>query len=244
MSKSSQLSDIPVLSRFLGYARNPEPPHSPLPFPPFSWLPHLPIIIETYLFGWIGSFISILLIQISMTGPHSAFSTVYHAPIIIASFGASAVLVFGAIDVPLAQPRNLVGGHFVSALVGVCLTKLFGLDGNYKTWVMEVDSGAFHPVVIINGCLSMATSLTAMQVLRVVHPPCVYRQGEQTLNADSLGVFRAGATALLAAVNPTVFHLSWRYLPIVLTSALIMLGVGLISNNIGRRRYPKFWWKP
>ena len=106
-----------------------------------------------------------------MTGPHSAFATVYHAPIIIASFGASAVLVFGAIEVPLAQPRNLIGGHFVSALVGVCLTKLFGLDAKYRTWVVQVDEGAFHPLVIINGCLSMATALTAMQLLQVVHPP-------------------------------------------------------------------------
>ena len=42
----------------------------------------------------------------------------------IASFGASAVLVYGAVRSPLAQPRNLVGGHVVSALVGVTIWKL------------------------------------------------------------------------------------------------------------------------
>ena len=30
---------------------------------------------------------------------------------IIGSFGASAVLIYGAVRSPLAQPRNLIGGH-------------------------------------------------------------------------------------------------------------------------------------
>jgi CBS-domain-containing membrane protein len=36
----------------------------------------------------------------------------------IGSFGASAVLIYGEVRSPLAQPRNFVGGHVVSALVG------------------------------------------------------------------------------------------------------------------------------
>ena len=55
---------------------------------------------------------------------------------------------------------------------------------------------------------------------------------------------RAGATALLAAVSPSVVRISWHYLPVVLTSSLIMLGVGLVNNNLGRKRYPLYWWKP
>ncbi len=46
--------------------------------------------------------------------------------LIIGSFGASAVLVYGAIKSPLAQPRNLVGGHMLSALVGVLCWQVFG----------------------------------------------------------------------------------------------------------------------
>lgn len=38
--------------------------------------------------------------------------------------------------------------------------------------------------------------------------------------------------------------LSWRYLPVVLASSLIMLGWALIINNLGRRRYPMHWWAP
>lgn len=38
---------------------------------------------------------------------------------LLGSFGASAVLLYGAPKSPLAQPRNLLGGHVVSALTGV-----------------------------------------------------------------------------------------------------------------------------
>ncbi|MBP1626526.1 MAG: family protein+B94 [Holophagaceae bacterium] len=47
-------------------------------------------------------------------------------PLLIGSFGASAVMLFGAPDSPLAQPRNLIGGHLVSAGVAVLLVALFG----------------------------------------------------------------------------------------------------------------------
>lgn len=47
-------------------------------------------------------------------------------PLLIGSFGASAVLLFGVTDSPLAQPRNLIGGHLVSAGVAVLVVALFG----------------------------------------------------------------------------------------------------------------------
>lgn len=41
--------------------------------------------------------------------------------------GAAAILEYNTIESPLAQPRNLVLDHFLSALIGVCITKLFAL---------------------------------------------------------------------------------------------------------------------
>ena len=55
---------------------------------------------------------------------------------------------------------------------------------------------------------------------------------------------RAGATALAAATQPQMLPLSWRYLPTVLASSLIMLGCALLLNNLGRGRYPVYWWAP
>ncbi|WP_027091891.1 HPP family protein [Cohnella thermotolerans] len=45
---------------------------------------------------------------------------------IMAPFGASCVLAFGLWDSPLAQPRNIIGGHLLSTLVGLVVYHGFG----------------------------------------------------------------------------------------------------------------------
>lgn len=37
--------------------------------------------------------------------------------------------------------------------------------------------------------------------------------------------------------------MGWYYLPVVLLSSTLALGVALVLNNI-QRRYPVFWWEP
>ncbi len=160
---------LPILvSRFLGY-RPPqsELPYEPLPFPPFSWLKKIPLHYEVCIFGWIGALGGILLIEAIMS-TNTAFRDVYHTPTIITSFGASAVLLFGVLESPLSQPRNFVLGHFVSALIGTAITRLFVLNASYHG---DLDNTTFHPSTFINGGLSMATSLLAQLLLGVVHPP-------------------------------------------------------------------------
>jgi CBS-domain-containing membrane protein len=71
----------------------------------------------------------------------------------IASFGASAVLIYGAIKSPLAQPRNLLGGHLISALIGVSAFKLF----SWEPWLAAA--------------LAAATSIAVMHATRTLHPP-------------------------------------------------------------------------
>ena len=56
----------------------------------------------------------------------SKVTILFGHPLLIGSFGASAVLLFGANDSPLAQPRNLVGGHLLSALVAVMVVAVVG----------------------------------------------------------------------------------------------------------------------
>lgn len=43
---------------------------------------------------------------------------------LIAPFGASMVLVFGLPKSPLAQPKNVVFGHLVTALIGITAVNL------------------------------------------------------------------------------------------------------------------------
>lgn len=73
-------------------------------------------------------------------------------PLLIGSFGASAVLLFGANDSPLAQPRNLVGGHLVSACVAVLMVALFGSS----------------PLTIAVG---VGLAIFAMNLTHTTHPP-------------------------------------------------------------------------
>lgn len=72
---------------------------------------------------------------------------------LIGSFGASSVLVYGAIQSPLAQPRNLVGGHVVSAIIGVTVAFLL------------------PDVIWLTAPLAVAGSIVAMQYTKTLHPP-------------------------------------------------------------------------
>lgn len=149
------------ISRFTGY-RPPgaSPPYAPLPFPPFIWLTKIPLKYEIWLFAWIGAFGGILLIEAIMS-TSTAFRDIYSTPTIVTSFGASAVLLFGVIESPVAQPRNFVFGHFLSALVGTCITRLFVLNPQYQGYLVNRH---FHPSTFVNGGLSVATSLLVMLV--------------------------------------------------------------------------------
>ena len=63
-----------------------------------------------------------------------------------------------------------------------------------------------------------------MQFTKTTHPP-------------------AGATALLVAVDDSIYALGWYYLPVVLLSSTMVLVSALLVNNV-QRRYPTFWWEP
>ncbi len=73
--------------------------------------------------------------------------------LVVGSLGASAVLVYGAIRSPFAQPRNLVGGHVISGLVGVACFQLFG----ETSWLAAP--------------LAVSLAIAAMLVTKTVHPP-------------------------------------------------------------------------
>lgn len=59
-------------------------------------------------------------------------TTLDSSPLLISSFGASAVLLFGATK---SQPRILVGGHLVSTTVAVVIVALLG--PHHSPWQWE-----------------------------------------------------------------------------------------------------------
>ena len=72
------------------------------------------------------------------------------------------------------------------------------------------------------GATSCGLASAVMTLTKTVYPP-------------------AGATALLAAVDPTLSRLGWYLLPLVLLSAVLTLATSLLLNNI-QRQYPIYWW--
>jgi CBS-domain-containing membrane protein len=71
---------------------------------------------------------------------------------VLGSFGASCVLLFGYPDNPFSQPRNVIGGHFLTSLTGLCFLSVLGASW----WSMA---------------LALATAVALMQLTRTVHPP-------------------------------------------------------------------------
>lgn len=117
----------------------------------------------------VGSFVGIALIEVIISAAFPNDGTI----LIVASYGASAVLCFGTIESPLAQPRHLIGGQVLSCILAVCVTKLFRLSPHYELSDTIVP-GELNHIVWINGALSMALSILLMQMTGTVHPPCVF----------------------------------------------------------------------
>ncbi len=100
--------------------------------------------------SFIGSFIGIGL----LAWCSEALLAHTNNTLMLATFGASAMLLFGAPQVPFAQPRNVAGGHIVSALVGVTAYKL---------------AGGLMPGLA--EALAVSCAIAAMHATGTLHPP-------------------------------------------------------------------------
>ncbi|PIB35973.1 HPP family protein [Reichenbachiella sp. 5M10] len=104
---------------------------------------------KEHLWSFIGSFVGIGLIGYIQNSYLPTADNIF----LIGSFGASSVLVYGAIQSPLAQPRNLVGGHLVSAVIGVTIHTIL----------------PHH--LLIAAPLAVSLSIVLMQITKTLHPP-------------------------------------------------------------------------
>ncbi len=101
------------------------------------------------LWSWLGAFLGISLVgylHYTVLGDGDLM-------LIVGSFGASAVLIYGAIKSPLAQPRNLIGGHLISACIGVTSYQLLS------------------PHIWLAAAVAVATAIAAMHATKTLHPP-------------------------------------------------------------------------
>jgi CBS-domain-containing membrane protein len=99
--------------------------------------------------SWIGSFLGIASVGLI----HYMLLDQTSLTMIIGSFGASAVLVYGTIRSPLAQPRNLIGGHMLSAAIGVAAYQFIGS----LPWLAAA--------------LAVSIAISVMHLTKTLHPP-------------------------------------------------------------------------
>src|SRR5438552_2651588 len=93
------------------------------------------------------------------------FSVAAHYPLAVIPFATSVVLVIGSPEAEPAQPRALIGGHVVSALVGFAVLKLTGPQPWAAATAVGLAilamylTGTFHPPAGINPLLVVSGNL-------------------------------------------------------------------------------------
>ncbi|MBW4418584.1 MAG: HPP family protein [Myxacorys californica WJT36-NPBG1] len=94
--------------------------------------------------SWFGSFLAITATS------YLALKT--NSPLLMAPFGATSVLIFGVPESPLAQPRNVIGGNLLAALVSLIILHLLGSS----PWAMG---------------MAVSSAIGIMQLTGTLHPP-------------------------------------------------------------------------
>ncbi|MFN6461853.1 MAG: HPP family protein [Nostoc sp. DedVER02] len=94
--------------------------------------------------SWIGSFLAIT--------ATSYLAVKTNSPLLMAPFGATSVLIFGVPDSPLAQPRNVIGGNLLAAIVSLIILHSFGSS----------------PLAM---GMAVSCAIAIMQFTGTVHPP-------------------------------------------------------------------------
>ena len=130
-----------------------------------------------HFWSFVGAFVGIGLIAFFQSYLLTKNENVF----LIGSFGASSVLIYGAIQSPLAQPRNLIGGHLISAFIGVTIYKLV------------------PDIIWLTAPLAVALSIVAMQLTKTLHPP-----GGATALIAVIGSERIKALGYLYVLSPVL----------------------------------------
>jgi hypothetical protein len=183
------------------------------PYPPKSRL------IAQLWVAFAGTFISIGL----MAAIHHHILEPMEKSMLIANFGASAIIVFLGYDTPFAQPRSVILGTVASAFVGMATAKLL---------ISDSSNGGFDEIDIkeagvpwLASALAVSVTVVVQILLRIVHPP-------------------GGAAALIPCLLPAVRDgLGWWYImsPVLPGTCILVLCGALLNNMSPYRQYPKYW---
>ncbi|MDQ7043629.1 MAG: HPP family protein [Sulfurimonas sp.] len=126
--------------------------------------------------SWLGAFVGIYLVSILS---RLTYTDLLSSLFLVSSLGASAVLLYGAPQSDFSQPRNLIGGHIISALIGVAIYKYLPFD------------------IALLGALSVSLAIVAMHLTRTLHPP-----GGATALVAVIGTAEIHNTGFFYVISP------------------------------------------
>jgi CBS domain-containing membrane protein len=125
----------------------------------------------------------IVILVIAWVSQQFALTPAY--PMLIASMGASAVILFIIPNSPLAQPWPLVGGQLVSTVIGVACAQL-------------VSDTAFASAYAVGG------SVLAMLLLRCLHPPGAASALAPVMSGDPITSLGYGFVLMPVGLNVAI----------------------------------------
>jgi len=160
--------------------------------------------------GWsfLGSFVGVWLIGLLdnlVVGP------ALHLHLLVAAFGAMAVILFSAIKAPVAQPCNTVCGNTLGATVGVAVVSLLEAIG-------------LADMFWLSGALSVSLTIVAQELTNTVHPP---------------GGATALIFSLMKPLHQE--HLLYVFAPAFLGSVVMVATAVAMNNLAPERTYPQWW---
>ena len=132
---------------------------------------------KEHIWSFIGSFVGIGLIGFLQSHLLVEQDNIF----LIGSFGASSVLIYGAIQSPYSQPRNLIGGHIISALIGVTVYK------------------CCPQLIWLAAPLAVSLAIMVMQMTKTLHPP-----GGATALIAVIGSEKIKALGYLYVLSPVL----------------------------------------
>ena len=134
-------------------------------------------------------------------------------PVIASSFAASTVLLSVCPHAPYSQPRNVIFGHTLGALVGCTIRSIcINIPSKY----------IYEPAV---SAISVGSTIYFTDILQIVHPPSAATAMVATLDA-----FQAGNDGFIYILKP-----------IFLGSVILVICTCFISNISNSRSYPAYW---
>lgn len=118
------------------------------------------------------------------------------APLIVASVGASAVLIFAVPASPMAQPWPVIGGNVISTLVGVLVYQLV-------------------PSPALAAGVAVGAAILVMSLLRCLHPPGGAAALTAVIGSDAIhaagftfALLPVGINLVALVIGAMIFHRS------------------------------------